>query len=167
MRFCLDCGLEMGWGQPPGENRPRHHCRACGFIHYENPKIVLGTLPIQGDKVALIRRGIEPRAGYWAYPGGFMELGESTQEGARRETMEETQLEVEVGPLLNIYSRPHAHVVTIIYLARIVGGKLEPGPESLEVALFGPDEIPWGQLAFPTVVEALRDWLALTRAIER
>ncbi len=160
MGFCLDCGRRMQLGHPPGETRPRLYCQACGFVHYENPKIVLGTLPVQDGKVALIRRGIEPRAGYWAYPGGFMELGESVEEGARRETMEETQLEVEIDSLLNIYSRPHAGVVTIIYLARIVGGRLAPGHEALEVALFAPHQIPWSELAFPTVTQALKDWTA-------
>jgi ADP-ribose pyrophosphatase YjhB (NUDIX family) len=98
--------------------------------------------------------------GRWSYPGGFLELGEAAQEGARRETEEETRLRIEVGRLLGAYSRPHAGVVTLIYEATVVGGVAEPGAETLEVAGFEPDEIPWDELAFSTVESALRDWVA-------
>ncbi len=113
-----------------------------------------------GQQVFLARRGIEPGAGRWSYPGGFLELGESAQEGARRETEEETRLLVEVGRLIGLYSRPHAGVVTVIYEAEVVGGEPLPGAESIEVQAFGPDEIPWDELAFSTTESALRDWVA-------
>jgi ADP-ribose pyrophosphatase YjhB (NUDIX family) len=121
---------------------------------------VVGTLPVRAGRVFLARRAIEPALGLWTYPGGFMELGESTQEGARRETEEETQLRVEIGRLIGAYSRPAVGQVTIIYEASVVGGEALPGEESLEVRDFGPDEIPWEQLAFTTAESALRDWIA-------
>jgi ADP-ribose pyrophosphatase YjhB (NUDIX family) len=120
----------------------------------------VGTLPIRDGRVFLARRGIEPAAGKWAYPGGFLELGEAAQEGARRETEEETQLLVEIGRLIGAYSRPHAGVVTLIYEATVVGGEPLPGVETTEVRGFGRDEIPWEELAYSTVESALRDWLA-------
>ena len=123
--------------------------------------MVVGTLPVSGEQVYLARRGIEPGEGRWSYPGGFLELGEAAQEGARRETEEETQLRVEVGRLIGAYSRPHAGVVTLIYEAQIVGGEPLPGLESTEVRGFGPDEIPWDELAFSTTESALRDWIGI------
>ncbi len=119
-----------------------------------------GTLPVRGGRVFLARRSIEPGAGLWTYPGGFLEVGESAQEGARRETEEETQLRVEVGRLIGAYSRPHVAVVTLIYEATVVGGQALPGVETTEVRDFGPDEIPWEELAFTTADSALRDWVA-------
>jgi ADP-ribose pyrophosphatase YjhB (NUDIX family) len=121
---------------------------------------VVGTLPVRDGHVFLARRAIEPGAGLWTYPGGFLEIGESAQEGARRETEEETQLRVEVGRLIGAYSRPHAGVVTLVYEATVVGGEALPGAETLEVRGFAPDEVPWDDLAFTTTESALRDWVA-------
>ena len=121
---------------------------------------MVGTLPVRDGRVYLARRSIEPGAGRWTYPGGFLELGEAAQEGARRETEEETQLRVEVGRLIGAYSRPYVGVVTLIYEASVVGGEPLPGVETSEVRAFGPDEIPWDELAFSTVESALRDWVA-------
>jgi len=121
--------------------------------------MVVGTLPVRDGQVFLARRAIEPGIGRWSYPGGFLEIGESAQEGARRETEEETQLLIEVGRLIGAYSRPHAAVVTLIYEAQVVGGEALPGAETSEVAGFAPDAIPWHELAFSTTESALRDWL--------
>jgi ADP-ribose pyrophosphatase YjhB (NUDIX family) len=121
---------------------------------------VVGTLPIAGGRVHLARRAIEPGIGRWTYPGGFLEVGESAQEGARRETEEETRLFVEIAALVGVYSRPSVAIVTIIYEASVVGGSVEPGAETTEVRAFEPDEIPWDELAFTTVESALRDWVA-------
>ena len=120
----------------------------------------MGTLPVQAGQVFLARRAIEPAIGRWTYPGGFLERGESAQEGARRETEEETELRIEIGRLLGVYSRPHVGIVTIVYEAAVVGGRPEPAAETSEVRAFGPDEIPWEELAFSTVESALRDWVA-------
>lgn len=117
-------------------------------------------MPVRDGRVHLARRTIEPGAGRWTYPGGFLELGEAAQEGARRETEEETRLLVEVGRLIGAYSRPHVGVVALIFEASVVGGEAAPGAESTDVRAFAPDEIPWHELAFTTVESALRDWVA-------
>ena len=127
---------------------------------WRNPRLVVGTLPIRDGRVFLARRAIEPRSGHWTQPGGFLELGEAAQEGARRETEEETLLKVSVGRLIGAYSRPRAGVVTLIYEADVVGGEAEPRAETSEVRGFSPDEIPWDDLAFTTTESALRDWIA-------
>ena len=131
------------------DHRPRLVC-AEGHVTWRNPRVVVGTLPIEGGRVYLARRAIEPALGRWGNPSGFLELGESAQEGARRETEEETELRVEVGRLVGVYSRPHAGIVTIAFEAAVVGGRPEPAAETSEVRAFGPDEIPWDELAFST-----------------
>ncbi len=158
-RFCPACGKPVEGRALEADHRPRLVCPE-GHITWRNPRIVVGTLPVQSGRVYLARRSIEPGAGRWTYPGGFLEMGEATQEGARRETEEETELRVEVGRLIGVYSRPHAGVVTVVYEASVVGGRPEPGAETTEVRAFGPDEIPWDELAFSTVESALRDWVA-------
>jgi len=158
-RFCPECGQPVAERMLEADHRPRLVC-PMGHVTWRNPRLVVGTLPVQSGRVYLARRAIEPGAGLWGYPGGFLELGEATQEGARRETEEETELRVEVGRLIGVYSRPHAGVVTVVYEASVVGGRPEPGAETTEVRAFGPDEIPWDELAFSTVESALRDWVA-------
>jgi ADP-ribose pyrophosphatase YjhB (NUDIX family) len=158
-RFCPACGRAVEAQVLEADHRPRLVCPQ-GHVTWRNPRIVVGTLPVRDGRVYLARRDIEPRRGRWTCPGGFLEVGESTQEGARRETEEETDLRVEIGGLIGVYSRPHAAVVTIVYEASVVGGAPEPAAETSEVRAFGPDEIPWGELAFTTVESALRDWVA-------
>jgi ADP-ribose pyrophosphatase YjhB (NUDIX family) len=157
-RFCPACGLPVVARQLEPDHRQRLVCPN-GHVTWRNPRMVVGTLPLAGGKVYLARRAIEPAAGAWSYPGGFLELGEATAEGARRETEEETQLLIEVGRLIGAYSRPHAGVVSLVYEATIVGGEPLPGAETSEVRGFAPDEIPWDELAFSTTESALRDWL--------
>ncbi len=158
-RFCPACGEPVTPTTLEADHRPRLVCPR-GHVTWRNPRVVVGTLPITGGRVVLGRRDIEPARGRWGNPSGFLELGESTQEGARRETEEETRLRVEVGELIGVYSRPEAGIVTIAYEATIVGGELEPASETSEVRAFGPDEIPWDELAFSTAEAALRDWVA-------
>jgi ADP-ribose pyrophosphatase YjhB (NUDIX family) len=158
-RFCPTCGLPVQPRLLEADHRPRLVCPE-GHVTWRNPRIVVGTLPIRSGQVFLGRRGIEPALGRWSYPGGFLELGEAAQEGARRETEEETELRVEIGSLVGVYSRPHAGVVTIVYEAAVVGGRPAPRAETTEVRGFAPDEIPWDDLAFTTVESALRDWIA-------
>ena len=157
--FCPACGEPVAERVLEEDHRPRLVCPN-DHVTWRNPRLVVGTLPVQGGRVHLARRAIEPGHGRWSYPGGFLELGESAAEGARRETEEETQLLVQVGRLIGAYSRPHAGVVTLVYEADIVGGEGAPGDETTEVRAFGPDEIPWGELAFSTTESALRDWVA-------
>jgi ADP-ribose pyrophosphatase YjhB (NUDIX family) len=157
--FCPACGKPVTPRLLEADHRPRLVCPD-GHVTWRNPRLVVGTLPIRAGRVFLARRAIEPGLGLWTYPGGFLEIGEAAQEGARRETEEETQLRVEVGRLIGAYSRPHAGVVTLVYEATVVGGEALPGAETTDVADFGPDEIPWSELAFTTVESALRDWVA-------
>jgi ADP-ribose pyrophosphatase YjhB (NUDIX family) len=157
--FCPACGQPVAERVLEADHRPRLVCPS-GHVTWRNPRLVVGTFPIRAGRVFLARRTIEPGAGLWTYPGGFLEIGESAQEGARRETEEETQLRIEVGRLIGAYSRPEAGIVTLIYEATVVGGEALPGAETSEVRDFGPDEIPWDALAFTTVESALRDWVA-------
>ncbi|HEX6129579.1 MAG TPA: NUDIX hydrolase [Candidatus Limnocylindria bacterium] len=156
--YCPACGEALEERLVDGDHMPRLVC-AAGHVTWRNPRLVVGTLPVRGGRVYLARRSIQPAHGRWTYPGGFLEVGESAQEGARRETEEETRLRVEVGRLIGAYSRPHVGVVTLIYEANVVGGEALPGAETSEVRDFGPDEIPWDELAFTTAESALRDWV--------
>jgi ADP-ribose pyrophosphatase YjhB (NUDIX family) len=157
--FCPACGQPVERRLLEADHLPRLVCPN-EHVTWRNPRMVVGTLPVESGRVYLARRAIEPGAGLWTYPGGYLEVGEAAQEGARRETEEETELRVEVGRLIGVYSRPHAGVVTVVYEASVVGGRPEPGAETTEVRAFGPDEIPWDELAFSTVESALRDWVA-------
>lgn len=158
-RFCPACGRPVEARVLEDDHRPRLVCPE-GHVTWRNPRVVVGALPVRGGRVYLARRAIEPGRGRWTYPGGFLEVGESTQEGARREAEEETELRIEVGRLIGVYSRPHVGIVTVVYEADIVGGRAAPAEETTEVRDFGPDEIPWDELAFTTVESALRDWVA-------
>jgi ADP-ribose pyrophosphatase YjhB (NUDIX family) len=158
-RFCPACGQPVEARQLEDDHRPRLVCPD-GHITWRNPRVVVGTVPVKAGRIYLGRRDIEPARGRWGNPSGFLELGESLQEGARRETEEETELRVEVGRLIGVYSRPHAGIITVVYEADVVGGSPEPAAETSEVREFGPDEIPWEELAFTTVESALRDWVA-------
>jgi len=157
-RHCPECGLPVELRILEADHRPRLTCPN-GHITWRNPRVVVGTLPVLGGRVHLARRAIEPGVGRWTYPGGFLEIGEAAAEGARRETEEETELLVEIGRLIGVYSRPHVGIVTIVYEAAVVGGRAEPAAESTEVRAFTPDDIPWDELAFSTAESALRDWV--------
>jgi ADP-ribose pyrophosphatase YjhB (NUDIX family) len=151
MRFCSGCGAPVELRRPEGDDRDRHVCPGCGTVHYQNPKIVLGSVCMLGERLLLCRRAIEPRAGFWTIPAGYMELGESAEEGARREAWEEARARIEIEGLLAVYSVRRINQVQLLYRARLLDPAVEPGPESLEVRLVEWSEIPWGDLAFPTV----------------
>ena len=158
-RFCPACGRPVERSVLEADHHPRLVCPE-GHVTWRNPRMVVGTLPVADARVYLARRAIEPSLGRWGNPSGFLELGESVQEGARRETEEETELRVEVGRLIGVYSRPAVGIVTIAFEASVVGGRPEPAAETSEVRAFGPDEIPWDEIAFTTAESALRDWVA-------
>ena len=148
---------------PEGDNRERAVCPDCGFIAYENPKIVVGAVCRWDERILLCRRAIEPRAGFWTLPAGYLELNEATAEGAAREAWEEARAEIAIEGLLAVYDIPRLSQVQLIYRAALKSPNVEPGPESLEVRLFDWDEIPWAEIAFPSVHWALhqfRDALA-------
>jgi ADP-ribose pyrophosphatase YjhB (NUDIX family) len=162
LRFCPRCGGRLRFGPVDGEHRHRLACDACGHIAYVNPRLVVTTIPVTEDgSVVLLRRGIEPGRGWWAQPGGFLEVDETVAEAAVRETLEETGLIVEPGAIVGLYTRLEAAVVVIAYEARIAGGSFRINPEALEIVAYPPAEIPWQEIAFTTSLWALRDWIAL------
>jgi ADP-ribose pyrophosphatase YjhB (NUDIX family) len=136
---------------PPGDTLERLVCGDCGYVAYDNPKIVVGSVVRHGARYLLCRRAIEPRLGYWTLPAGYLELNETTEAGAQREAWEEAQARIEIEGLLAIYNIPRLSQVQLIYRARLIGEAFAPGPESQAVALFGWDDIPWPDLAFPSV----------------
>lgn len=145
---------------PAGEDRPREVCSSCGFINYVNPKIVVGSVVMHEGRVLMCRRAIAPRVGFWTLPAGFMEEGETAEEGAMREAMEEACAKIEIEGLLGCYSVPRISQVQLMYRARLVDPAIAPGPESTEVILASWDEIPWKELAFPSVKWALDHYVA-------
>ena len=146
---------------PEGDNRERLVCESCGFILYQNPMVVVGAVCTWDDRILLCRRGIEPRRGYWTIPAGYLELGETTAEGAAREAMEEAGAEIEIEALLAVYNIPRISQVQLIYLADLADSDVSPGPESEAVALYGWDDIPWDEIAFPSVRWALNHWFEM------
>ena len=160
MKFCSSCGDPVSWRIPEGDDRPRYVCDACSTVHYQNPKIVAGCIPAWESRVLLCRRAIEPRYGLWTLPAGFMENGETTPQAAERETREEACARVQVNALYVLFNLPHIDQVYMIFRARLCDLEFRPGAESLEVALFSEQEIPWNELAFPVVREALQFYFA-------
>lgn len=150
-----DADIAFSRRVPSGDNLPRDICDRCGFIHYVNPRIVVGSVAIHDGRFLLCRRAIEPRRGFWTLPAGFMEQGETTQEGARREAREEANVELVLRDVLAIYNIPRIAQVQIMYRAELASPAFSAGEESLEVALFDWDDIPWDDLAFPSVHWAL------------
>lgn len=158
--FCCACGHAVDYRIPEDDDRPRAVCTNCEFIHYSNPRIIVGTLPVYQDKVLLCKRAIEPRKGYWTLPAGFMENGESTGDGAMRETWEEALAKVRLQGLYRLFDLPHINQVYMFYRAELSEPEFGAGPESLEVGLFDESEIPWHDLAFPVMGETLKDFFA-------
>lgn len=156
VKFCSSCGAEVQQYIPEGDNRPRHVCDQCDTIHYQNPKMVVGTIPEWQDRILLCKRAIEPRYGLWTLPAGFMENGETSQQGAIRETWEEARARVELAELYTLFNLPKINQVYLLFRAHLQDLDFAPGDESLEVALFREDEIPWDRLAFPVVIETLK-----------
>ncbi|MBL8446528.1 MAG: NUDIX hydrolase [Zoogloeaceae bacterium] len=158
MNYCSSCGAPVSFRIPPGDSLPRHVCSSCGTIHYSNPKIVVGALAEWGDQILLCRRAIEPRLGYWTLPAGFLENGETTGEGAIRETLEEAQARIELDSMYSLINVPHISQVHIIYRARLLDLHFGPGEESLDVRLVDEAEIPWKDIAFRTIGMTLRQY---------
>lgn len=160
MKFCSECAHPVSLMVPPDDNRPRYVCSQCGTIHYQNPKMVIGSIPVwdhDGDtRILLCKRAIEPRYGYWTLPAGFMENNETTSEAAIRETEEEAGARVEIHELFSMLNVPHVHQVHMFYRATLLDLDYAAGTESLDVQLFREAEIPWDDIAFPTVAHTLK-----------
>jgi ADP-ribose pyrophosphatase YjhB (NUDIX family) len=149
---------------PEGDHLPRHICSQCGEIHYQNPKVVVGCIPEYGQQLLFCKRAIEPRLGYWTLPAGFMENGETTAEGAQRETLEEACARVEIIDVFSMFNLPHINQVYVLYRARLCDLDFAPGTESLEVKLLDEEQVPWDEIAFPVITESLRLYFADRKA---
>jgi ADP-ribose pyrophosphatase YjhB (NUDIX family) len=161
IKHCRNCGTAVVYRVPDdGDMHQRAVCPACDTIHYENPLNVVGTVPYLGDKVLLCKRNIEPRWGKWTLPAGFMELDETTAQGAARETHEEAGAQIELEGLFTVLSVPRVGQVHLFYRARLLSDVFDPGFETIEARLFGQDEIPWDEIAFRTVKETLERFFA-------
>lgn len=159
MNFCSNCSKAVIQKIPEGDNRLRHVCESCETIHYQNPRVITGILPIYKDQILLCKRSIEPRVGYWTLPAGYLENGESTLEGAMRECFEESLANVVNPNLYAIYDIPQIHQVYVFYRAELEKPIFGPTSESSEVALFDAADIPWNELAFPMVEATLDHYL--------
>jgi ADP-ribose pyrophosphatase YjhB (NUDIX family) len=168
MNFCSNCGTRVVLKVPEGDLLPRFVCENCGAIHYENPKIVVGSVPEYQGRILLCKRGIEPRLGHWTIPAGFMENDETLEAGAAREALEEARIDVEIGSLLLVANVTHARQVHVFFRSRMRTPHFGVTHESLEVALVYEKDIPWNDLAFPSTEFALRRFVEDRKAgVER
>ena len=156
--YCIKCGGKTKSDIINGDNIPRNRCEACNYIHYINPKIIVGALPIRDDKVLLCKRDINPGIGKWTLPSGFMEMGESLEQGAEREAKEEANLKLKLNKLYGTYSIPRIGQVLFIFIANILNEDFRAADETSEVKLFSVSKIPWEKIAFPSVDFFLKNY---------
>ncbi len=159
MNFCSHCGSRVAFRVPPGDHLPRFICDSCGTIHYQNPRVVVACVPEHEGRILICKRAIEPRLGYWAIPGGFLENGESLEHGAARECQEEALADVEIGSLLGLVSIMGANQIHVFFRAKLRVPSFRAGPASLEVKLVTPGDIPWQDIAFQSTTFALQKYL--------
>lgn len=164
LNYCSNCGSAVSVRIPAGDSLPRAVCDSCGAIHYRNPRLIVGALPVWQEKVLLCRRAIEPQLGLWTLPSGFMENSETVAEAALRETQEEANANIELGEMFTLISVPHISQVHVVYRATLIDLEFSPGEESLEVRLFDESEIPWNDIAFRTIALTLRHFFEDRRA---
>ena len=160
-RFCPRCGGGLDQRVVKANEPKRLVCRACSFIFYQDPKVVAGTVFTLEGGIVLLKRGVEPALGKWVFPSGYVDRGESVQDAAIRETKEESQLDVRLNSLLNVYSYPRAPNVIVVYTAEVIGGDLAAADESIEARIFPPNQVPWHDLAFDSTKDALNDYIKL------
>lgn len=158
MKFCSQCGHPVTVKIPEGDNRERYVCVNCETIHYQNPRIIAGCLPVYEGRVLLCKRSIEPRFGKWTLPAGFLENGETTSQGALRETREEAMANVEIEGIYTMFSLPHISQVYMFFRARLLDLDFGAGHETEDVRLFSEQEVPWDELAFPVITETLNHY---------
>jgi ADP-ribose pyrophosphatase YjhB (NUDIX family) len=158
-RFCPRCGGDLEKRLVKPTEPKRLVCINCSFIFYQDPKVVAGTIFTLDGGIVLLKRGVEPAIGKWVFPGGYVDRGESVQEAAIRETKEESQIEVKLGSLLNVYSYARSPNVIVVYAAQVIGGELAAGDESVEAVVFTAGKIPWEDLAFDSTKDALKDYI--------
>jgi ADP-ribose pyrophosphatase YjhB (NUDIX family) len=156
MNFCSRCGSRLTIGTPPGDDRERFVCTACGAVHYQNPRVVVGCIVEHGERVLLCRRAIDPCYGKWTLPAGYLENGETVEAGAERETREEAGARIEALAPYRLFNICHISQIYLMFRARLMGSRFEPGKESLAVGLFSEPDIPWDEIAFRVISETLR-----------
>ncbi|MFQ5708864.1 MAG: NUDIX hydrolase [bacterium] len=160
MNYCSKCGSGVRLATVPGDSIPRYLCDNCQAIHYQNPRMVVGSLPRWENKILLCKRAIEPCKGLWTLPAGFLENGETVEQGAVRETLEEANAPIDIVRLFSVYSMPQFDQIYLLFLANLNNLDFHPGAETLEVKLFEASEIPWNQLAFSPVKFTLEKYLS-------
>ena len=160
MNFCSNCGASVTQRVPPGDNLPRWVCDSCNTIHYENPRMIVGCVAEWAGRILLCKRAIEPRYGLWTVPAGFLENGETTADGARRETLEEANARVEIDALYSLYNLPHINQVYLLFRGRLLDSNIGPSFETLEARLYEETDIPWNEIAFVTVRRTLHQYLS-------
>ena len=160
VKYCADCGSPVVFRTPSGDDRPRYLCESCGTVHYQNPKMVVGCIPLWRNKVLFCRRAIEPRYGKWTVPAGFLEIGETVAEGAARETREEARAEITDLKPYFMYDLTFIGQVYFMFIGNVAGGICGVGEESLEVRFFRKTEIPWDDIAFPVIWKCLKLFVA-------
>lgn len=160
IRYCSNCAGPLTEHIPADDDRPRLMCRRCGFVHYINPKMVVGCVPVKQDMILMCRRNIEPRKGKWTLPAGYLEANETVQAGAVRETLEETRARVELSDCYRLYNIPHVSQIYLMFLSRMISDDFGPTKESTDVRLFTYDTIPWDDIAFKVITAILRDFFA-------
>jgi ADP-ribose pyrophosphatase YjhB (NUDIX family) len=158
MKFCSSCGSTVVLQIPDGDDRKRFVCSHCEIIHYSNPRVIVGCVPYYEGKVLLCKRAIEPRKNYWTLPAGFMENGETTPQGAARETWEEAKARVSKLELYRVFDVPSINQVYMFYRCDLDKGEFGVGPESLETDLYLEQDIPWDEIAFPAVHQTLKSF---------
>ena len=158
MNFCSNCGDKMIHATPPGDDRPRYLCKSCGTIHYENPKVVVGCIAEKDEMILLCRRAIEPRAGKWTLPAGYLENGETVAQGAERETNEEAGANIEIFAPYALFNICHVNQIYLIFRGRLLDDRIKAGSESSEVRFFAEKDIPWDQIAFTVIEATLRQY---------
>lgn len=156
MNYCTHCSGPLKLTIPSGDDRPRYICRACGTIHYQNPKMVVGCIPVLGEQILMCRRAIPPRYGLWTIPAGYLENDETVIQGAKRETWEEARADIEDLTAYRLFNIPHISQMYLIFRAALVDPHFRPGAESLEVELFSYETIPWNELAFQVIHVCLK-----------
>ncbi len=160
-RFCPRCGGELVLRKLKANEPERLVCQKCAFIFYVDPKVVAGTIFALDDRIVLLQRGVAPAMGKWVFPGGYVDRGESVPDAAIRETAEESNVQVKLCSLLNVYSYPRSPNVIVVYTAEVIGGDLRAGDETVDARTFAASQIPWDELAFPSTRDALKDYVRL------
>ncbi len=158
IKFCSQCGSTMIQQTPEDDDHIRAVCSSCGYVHYENPKMVVGTIPILKDRILMCKRNIEPRKGCWTLPAGYLENGESVQQGAVRETLEESLAEVNILSPYRMFNILFVDQIYMMFIAELLSDDFGPTPESTDVRLFSETEIPWDNIAFEVIRQTLEDF---------